>query len=96
MGGKFFKETHHLRLGGQKLLLLVDYHISHAQFSSLNLLKSDVVTVCDLPIYTSHITQPLDLSVFSSFKENFRKALRERELALIPLKAETTSLQSAN
>ena len=80
----FLNETRHLRVGGQNILLLIDCHSSHVQFAPLNMLKSHGVLVRCLPAHTSHITQPLDVSVFRSFKENFRKALRERARPVPP------------
>ena len=64
----FISETQNLRAGGKKLLLLLDGYASHVQYSVLYLLHQNNVVVIGLPAHTSHVLQPLDVSVFSSFK----------------------------
>ncbi len=77
----FVLETAHLRRGGQSLLLVVDGHGSHIQYSTLQLLKDNNIFVAGLPAHTSHALQPLDVGVFGPMKEYFRQLLSTRTIA---------------
>ena len=79
--GYFIEETEHLRKSGQHLLLILDNHGSHVQARTLVKLKIDNIHVCGLPSHTTHITQPLDEVVFSSFKDSFKQLLHKRFMA---------------
>lgn len=76
----FVEETRHLRRGGQKLLLVFDGYAGHIRYKTLSLLRSNGIIVAGLPAHTSHVLQPLDVGVFSSCKENFRKLLCTRSI----------------
>ena len=67
----FVKETEELRIGCQKLLLLFDGYDCHVQYKVLQYLKENGVVVA-LPAHTSHILQPIDVTVFCPFKSFYR------------------------
>lgn len=46
----------------------MDSYSDHARYSTLKYLKENRIIVIGLPTHTSHTLQPLDVSVFSSFK----------------------------
>ena len=55
-------------------MLIEDGHASHISISVIEKARqSDIYILC-LPAHTTHLLQPLDVGVFKSFKENFRKA----------------------
>jgi hypothetical protein len=56
------------RTNGKNRLLIIDGYSSHltARFLALYIIKS--IDLCLLPPYTSHVTQPLNLSVFGPLK----------------------------
>ncbi|XP_055922503.1 uncharacterized protein LOC129953377 [Eupeodes corollae] len=49
-------------------LLLLDNHESHLSIESLELAKTNGVTMLTLPPHSSHKTQPLDVGLFKPFK----------------------------
>lgn len=49
-------------------LLILDNHESHLSIESLELAKSNGITILTLPPHSSHKTQPLDVGVFKPFK----------------------------
>lgn len=79
----FVEETENLRKNGQRLLLLLDGRGGHIQHKTLKLFKDNHVVVIALPVHTSHTTQPLDTSVFSSYKSQLQhelyKAARQKQ-----------------
>lgn len=56
-------------------LLLFDNHESHLSIKSLNLAKTNGVTIQTLPPNSSHKTQPLDVGVFNPFKSIYNVAM---------------------
>lgn len=73
----FIKETATLRAGG-KILLVMDGFSAHISFRTLQLLADNGIVVIGLPAHTSHVLQPLDMSVFGPLKERFRRLLSTR------------------
>ena len=73
----FIEETVDLRRNNQKLLLILDGYGSHVQFSFLNALRESGIIVVALPSHTSHVLQPLDVSVFSSFKSFLQQEIHK-------------------
>jgi 4-hydroxybenzoate polyprenyltransferase len=59
-----------------KRLLVIDGHGSHVSDSFMWKCYCEGIYLACLPPHSSHITQPLDLSVFSPLKESYRKHLR--------------------
>jgi hypothetical protein len=58
-------------------LLLVNGHSSHIPVEFMKLALDNYVYVFYLPAYTLHITQPLDLTVFSSIKARYQNELKQ-------------------
>ena len=57
------------------ILLIQDGHSSHISIELIELAKENKIHLLCLPAHTTHVLQPLDVSVFSSFKCNIGKAL---------------------
>ncbi len=52
----------------------MDGHATHTHGPNLQLCLANNIDVCFLPPHTSHITQPLDVGIFGSYKAAFRKS----------------------
>ena len=57
----------------ERRLLVLDGHASHETADFMYLCCQNNIYVLYLPPHTSHVLQPLDLSVFSSLKHSYRK-----------------------
>ncbi|XP_072384418.1 uncharacterized protein [Diabrotica undecimpunctata] len=57
-------------------LLIMDNHESHLSMETLDLAKSNGVTILTLPPHCSNKMQPLDVAVFSSFKAHYNNAMQ--------------------
>ncbi|XP_072396451.1 uncharacterized protein [Diabrotica undecimpunctata] len=57
-------------------LLIMDNHESHLSMETLDLAKSNGVTILTLPPHCSNKKQPLDVAVFSSFKEHYNNDMQ--------------------
>jgi DDE superfamily endonuclease len=55
----------------------VDGHGSHASIDFMYECKTNKIQLSFLPPHTSHVTQPLDLTCFSSIKMRYRKDIQE-------------------
>ena len=55
------------------LLLLLDEHSSHYQPELIRYAKANNIILFCLPPHTTHITQPLDVSVFKPLKVNWQE-----------------------
>lgn len=49
-------------------MLVLDGYGGHIQFDFLNLMKENGVVVVAQPAHTSHVLQPLDVTVFGPYK----------------------------
>lgn len=58
-----------------KHLLIFDGHGSHLSVRTIELAVANNITILCLPSHTTHIIQPLDVSVFKSVKTTWRKIL---------------------
>lgn len=59
------------------VLLIQDGHGSHLSLDVIQLAtKNDIHLLC-LPAHTTHLLQPLDVSVFKSLKSNFSKSCKQ-------------------
>lgn len=80
----FLNETEPLRRNGNHILLVYDGYKCHIQYEVLSLFKTSRVVVIGLPAHTSHVLQPLDVSVFCSFKSvlqrEFHRATRTKRI----------------
>lgn len=59
---------------GHPVLLLLDNHESHLSIASLELAKSNGITMVTFPPHTSHKFQPLDVSVYGPLKRRYNAA----------------------
>ena len=58
-------------------LLIVDGHSSRMNANLMDSFEANGIDVVSLVSHTSHVSQPLDAIVFSVFKQNLRKNLRQ-------------------
>ena len=56
------------------MILIEDGHTSHISISVIEKARESNIYILCLPAHTTHLSQPLDVGVFRSFKEIFRKA----------------------
>jgi len=56
------------------VILIEDGHTSHISISVIEKARESNIYILCLPAHTTHLSQPLDVGVFRSFKEIFRKA----------------------
>jgi len=61
---------------GKYRMLLFDGHGSHITQEFINYCWENAIRPFRLPAHLTHLLQPLDVSVFKSFKHNFRKEIR--------------------
>lgn len=57
------------------LLLIYDGHTSHVSLDLIEMAKKNYITIILLPPHSSHLLQPLDLSVFKSLKNTWDQRL---------------------
>ncbi|KAJ3426477.1 tigger transposable element-derived protein [Anaeramoeba flamelloides] len=62
------------------VLLVLDGHSSRLDLDSLESLAKANIQVAVIPAHSSHITQPLDRTTFSVFKNHLRKSTMETKL----------------
>lgn len=60
-----------------KVILIIDNHESHITIGSLNFCKKNGIILVSLPPHTSNKLQPLDCTVFKSFKTAFNIACND-------------------
>lgn len=58
-----------------KVALVLDGHASHTTFDAISLAISLDIDLFQLPSHTSHITQPLNVGTFGTFKKELTKVL---------------------
>lgn len=71
----FNKRTLNHRREGVWRLLLVDGHGSHSTVSFIEYMLANQIIVVKMPPHLTHLLQPLDLKVFSPYKEFHRQAV---------------------
>ncbi|KAE8738054.1 hypothetical protein FOCC_FOCC016475 [Frankliniella occidentalis] len=82
MNGDLFPEVmkHFVKHTGSSkqnpTLLIMDNDSSHLALEALDIAKNNGVTLLTLSPHTSHKTQPLDVSVFSPFRNYYDNAMR--------------------
>lgn len=69
----FLRDTKELRDNGKYIMLVYDGCRCHVQLEALSLFKHSHVVVIGLPAHTSHLLQPLDVSIYGSFKSKLQK-----------------------
>ncbi|CAB1112895.1 unnamed protein product [Ectocarpus sp. CCAP 1310/34] len=58
-----------------KVALVLDGHASHTTFDAISLAISLDINLFQLPFHTPHITQPLDVGTFGTFKKELTRVL---------------------
>ncbi|XP_060801979.1 uncharacterized protein LOC132902121 isoform X1 [Amyelois transitella] len=72
----FFKKSFLPSIGVERpVLLIYDGHATHVGLNIIEAARDANVTILKLPPHTSHILQPLDISVMKSFKDRWDKVL---------------------
>lgn len=72
----FFEKTFLPCLGSKRPILLVyDGHSTHVGSKVIEIAMREAITILKLPPHTSHLLQPLDLSVFKSMKTTWDQKL---------------------
>ncbi len=88
---KKFVEKNRL-FDNRKVLLVYDGYRSHMSFKALKILSDGNAEVFALPSHTSGITQPLDVSVISAFKQHINEQLYTSSSTLTGAQKERTIL----
>ena len=65
---QFVMHVADMKVNNRKVLLILDRYRSHMSAHTLHLFNAHRVILYALPVHTSGKTQPLDVTVFSSFK----------------------------
>jgi hypothetical protein len=71
---KWFKEAIKTE---EKVLLILDGHFSHVPLEVLLSAKEMNIEIFTLPSHTTHFLQPLDVVMFSVFKQSYERALHQ-------------------
>eukprot|EP00171_Calliarthron_tuberculosum_P002640 IDg2640t1 len=71
----FVQRVEYLTREGKKVLLVYDGYRAHMSLECLQILKDGSVEVYVIPAHTSGVTQPLDVGVYSSFKNRINENL---------------------
>ncbi|XP_039287325.1 uncharacterized protein LOC120351997 [Nilaparvata lugens] len=87
----YFTNTFLKSIGTERpVLLLYDGHATHISLNLVLKAKSEGVTILKLPPHSSHLLQPLDLTVFKSVKTRYDEKLvkwqRQHNAAKVPKK----------
>lgn len=64
-----------------KLLLLIDNHDTHISLATIDLCRENGIVLLSFPPHTSHLLQPLDVAVYSTFKTACAKVFHEHLLS---------------
>ncbi len=64
----------------KKILLILDGHSTHTVDANLTFCQQNDIVPCLLPAHTSHITQPLDVGIFNSYKAAYRQCVSNNAL----------------
>ncbi|KAF2898800.1 hypothetical protein ILUMI_07374 [Ignelater luminosus] len=62
---------------GHEVLLVMDNHESHLSLEAINLAKENGIIILTFPLHTNHKLQPLDRTVFGSFKSYYKKTCKD-------------------
>lgn len=65
---KFVVESERDRQDSTLMILLLDGYRGHIQFDFLNYMKENRIVVIAVPTHTSHVLQPLDVTVLGPCK----------------------------
>lgn len=73
-----------LNKGHLPMLLLMDGHRTHSIESTLEIFRQNNIFVEFFPPHTSHVIQPLDVSLFNAYKAAWRRSGTESVLDSVP------------
>ncbi len=73
-----FEPATRTELRGEYRLLIVDGHASHVSNEFIKFVKANKIICLCLPPHSTHLLQPLDVSVFGPLKQNYKKLLAEK------------------
>ena len=73
-----FEPATRAELQGEYRLLIVDGHASHVSNKFIKFVKANKIICLCLPPHSTHLLQPLDVSVFGPLKQNYKKLLAEK------------------
>ena len=73
-----FEPATRAELQGEYRLLIVDGHASHVSNEFIKFVKANKIICLCLPPHSTHLLQPLDVSVFGPLKQNYKKLLAEK------------------
>lgn len=71
----FVDEVNQIRNDSEYMVLVLDGYGAHVQFEFLQYLRDNRIIVIALPSHTSHVLQPLDVSVFGPYKSYLQSEL---------------------
>lgn len=74
--GILYKETEELRSNQQYILLVLDGYAAHVQYPILSMLKVNRIIVIALPSQSSHVMQPLYVSVLGTYNSFLQAELQ--------------------
>lgn len=77
----FVQDTANLRESRKKVLLIFDGYSSQIKFKTFKLFQDNGVVVISLPVCSSHVLQPLYLTVIGSNKSYFQDWLNPASLS---------------
>ena len=63
------------QLRGEYRLLIVDGHASHVSIEFITFARKHKIICLCLPPHSTHLLQPLDVSVFGPLKQNYKRLL---------------------
>ena len=72
---KYFEPATAKYLHGEYRLLIVDDHASHISTEFIKFCNEKNIILLCLPLHTTHILQPLDVSVFGPLSREYKKQL---------------------
>lgn len=95
-GKKFVEETQYIREDGKYMLLILDGYGAHIQYPFLKYMRDNRVVVIALPAHTSHVLQPLDVTVFNAYKSFLQEELHRAARIVTKLNAFTVAACISN
>lgn len=78
---EFAGETIMLRRSKETLIVFPGEIGAYIKYAAFKTLKEAGIVVIALPVRTSNVSQPLDISVFAATEEKYRHMLSERAMS---------------
>ena len=73
-----FEPATSAKLQGEYQLLIFDRYASHVSNEFIKFVKANMIICLCLPPHSTHLLQPLDVSIFGPLKQNYKKLLAEK------------------